>query len=109
MKRTEGAEHLPDFFQPLDKNYWAKNEKNEHNCALCLCTFVRMEPSERRRHHCRRCGLAICGSCCQNSKYISKQDLSNNKATDKICDRCDFQIANPLLDEWATTIKIRQQ
>ena len=41
-----------------------------------------------------------------NAKFIAKSD---EKATDKICDKCDFEIANPKLPEWAGEIRIRQR
>ncbi|KAG7382872.1 hypothetical protein PHYPSEUDO_004271 [Phytophthora pseudosyringae] len=56
-----GVSHLAEAakpavtMQPLSKMTWTESD----HCFLCLKTFR----TYRRRHHCRFCGEAICGSC----------------------------------------------
>ena len=102
----EGFDALPEQAEMLDKNDWKDREKLEKKCELCQCTFGNKLTSDRNKHHCRRCGAAICHQCCQNSKYISKNE---NSLTDKICDRCDFEIANPFINDWADETYLRQK
>ncbi|GMF41262.1 unnamed protein product [Phytophthora fragariaefolia] len=56
-----GVGHLAEVAKPavtmqyLSKMTWAESD----HCYLCLKTFR----TYRRRHHCRFCGEAVCGSC----------------------------------------------
>ena len=58
-------EHLPDTHEPFTDADWKGNEKAEKNCALCQCTFTKnkLVSKGRDKHHCRRCGDAVCTSC----------------------------------------------
>ena len=66
---------------------------------LCLCSFKKF--TDRARHHCRRCGQAVCTTCFKNQKYLSQSDPEKYE----ICDECDFAMANPHLELWAGQIK----
>ncbi|KAK1942755.1 1-phosphatidylinositol 3-phosphate 5-kinase FAB1 [Phytophthora citrophthora] len=56
-----GVSHFTDAAKPavtmqhLSKMTWTESD----HCCLCLKTFR----TYRRRHHCRFCGEAVCGSC----------------------------------------------
>eukprot|EP01126_Amoeba_proteus_P054474 TRINITY_DN6704_c0_g1_i9.p1 TRINITY_DN6704_c0_g1~~TRINITY_DN6704_c0_g1_i9.p1 ORF type:complete len:492 (-),score=147.03 TRINITY_DN6704_c0_g1_i9:199-1674(-) len=55
------------------------------SCAVCDTKFT----FTNRRHHCRDCGLIVCGTCSQNKKFIPKQ------GEQRICDNCYFGTGNP--------------
>ena len=59
MRATEGFEHLPEHFKALDANFWKDKASQELYCEICQCTFNKLSATQKR-HHCRRCGLAIC-------------------------------------------------
>ena len=89
MKAEEGNETLPEKWQVYTRDKWKDREENESHCFICEVTFKKMS-SERGRHHCRRCGKAVCSTCFKNKKKISKTDANEYE----ICDKCDFDIAN---------------
>eukprot|EP00475_Leptophrys_vorax_P002916 TRINITY_DN1165_c0_g1_i3.p1 TRINITY_DN1165_c0_g1~~TRINITY_DN1165_c0_g1_i3.p1 ORF type:complete len:907 (-),score=264.81 TRINITY_DN1165_c0_g1_i3:479-3130(-) len=69
---------------------WVPDEDQE-SCTLCNKNFTMI----RRRHHCRRCGLLVCGNCSKQTRILS--NISDTKPQ-RICDPCvpivDQQIAN---------------
>jgi hypothetical protein len=56
---------------------WVTNE----DAPVCQCCETKFSML-KRRHHCRRCGLVICGDC------NSKKAKSGGKSTVKVCDGC---------------------
>eukprot|EP01114_Cavostelium_apophysatum_P020568 TRINITY_DN6934_c0_g1_i2.p1 TRINITY_DN6934_c0_g1~~TRINITY_DN6934_c0_g1_i2.p1 ORF type:complete len:939 (+),score=251.24 TRINITY_DN6934_c0_g1_i2:1960-4776(+) len=52
------------------------NEANQ--CTLCGEGFTVI----KRRHHCRRCGRLVCGSCSENKVKLP------NQGTSRVCDDC---------------------
>jgi hypothetical protein len=53
---------------------------SSQRCTICACKFTMI----RRRHHCRRCGILVCGPC--STKRICLKRRSNEKV--RACDRC---------------------
>lgn len=49
-----------------DKQHWVKDDTSD-SCLLCSDTFSLL----KRRHHCRRCGLLVCGAC-SNKKFAQQ-------------------------------------
>ncbi|TNV83061.1 hypothetical protein FGO68_gene318 [Halteria grandinella] len=58
---------------------WDPNEGAE-NCTLCKSKFSIL----KRKHHCRKCGVLVCGSCSGNSWYAP----GYTDAKVRICDTC---------------------
>ena len=48
-------------------------------CQRCQAAFTVV----KRRHHCRRCGILACSSCCSNFRY-----LANLEKQKRVCDQC---------------------
>eukprot|EP01102_Stenamoeba_stenopodia_P020525 TRINITY_DN8035_c0_g1_i2.p1 TRINITY_DN8035_c0_g1~~TRINITY_DN8035_c0_g1_i2.p1 ORF type:complete len:835 (-),score=213.56 TRINITY_DN8035_c0_g1_i2:232-2736(-) len=48
-------------------------------CAVCNTQFTML----KRRHHCRKCGLVVCGNCSEN-----KRKLQQNTKAVRVCDTC---------------------
>ena len=48
-------------------------------CQRCGTQFTVL----KRRHHCRRCGVLACGSCCSRFRY-----LTNLEKVKRVCDHC---------------------
>ena len=92
LREEEGVDSLPDTYQVFSQANWKEKEKSEKICKLCHVTFNAWN-SDKSRHHCRRCGIAVCTTCSANQKRLSKADSESYK----VCDRCDFEIANPYL------------
>jgi len=61
------------------KSTWEPNEQGE-DCAQCKQRFNML----RRRHHCRKCGMLVCGPCSSNSWYVP--GYSDRKV--RMCDGC---------------------
>jgi hypothetical protein len=90
IRAEEGINSLPETWKAYTRDTWKDREENESHCFICEVTFQKLQ-SDRRRHHCRRCGRAVCTTCFKNKKKISKSDPTEYE----ICDKCDFDIANP--------------
>eukprot|EP00743_Colponemidia_sp_Colp-15_P005626 GILK01006048.1.p1 GENE.GILK01006048.1~~GILK01006048.1.p1 ORF type:complete len:905 (+),score=176.97 GILK01006048.1:32-2716(+) len=69
--RREAPVWLPDSHSP--------------SCQLCIMNFTLM----KRRHHCRRCGKVVCGSCSSHSALLPNIDA--NKEV-RVCDLCYAEI-----------------
>ena len=104
MRSEEGLDFLPEKWQAYTKADWQDRQDLEQHCSICEVGFKKMS-SDRSRHHCRRCGKAVCSTCFKNKKKISKNDPTEYE----ICDKCDFEIANPNLKDWLRKIKDQQQ
>lgn len=66
---------------------WVKDNETSMcmRCAVAFSTF-------RRRHHCRACGLVVCGAC---SRFRAKLDFSRN-LEDRVCCYCyEVLVKNP--------------
>ncbi|KAE9339654.1 hypothetical protein PF008_g11466 [Phytophthora fragariae] len=76
-----GVGHLAEAAKPavtmqhLSKMTWTESDR----CCLCLKTFR----TYRRRHHCRFCGEAVCGSC-SGFVNLSSFDVNYEGGTDNI-------------------------
>lgn len=64
--------------QPAGRAVW-KQDKEASDCVICHRGWTTL----RRRHHCRKCGLLVCGTCSQ-----SKIVLSLSKGKERVCDNC---------------------
>jgi len=62
------------FYAPI----WIPDNKTKY-CTICKVAFTPI----RRRHHCRCCGLIICGSC-----SMSRAILPTEKNAVRICWKC---------------------
>ncbi|XP_059471700.1 zinc finger FYVE domain-containing protein 26 isoform X2 [Neocloeon triangulifer] len=76
---------------PPSKSGWVPNDE----VTECMC--CRMVPFSmfNRRHHCRRCGRVVCGSC---SNHRSKVD-GYGELQVRICDDCFFAMKKDILPE----------
>eukprot|EP00658_Telonema_sp_P-2_P084991 TRINITY_DN9584_c0_g1_i5.p1 TRINITY_DN9584_c0_g1~~TRINITY_DN9584_c0_g1_i5.p1 ORF type:complete len:165 (-),score=12.27 TRINITY_DN9584_c0_g1_i5:356-850(-) len=77
MASTEAteAEHAAP---PEEAALWQPDYASE-TCCLCGVRFWLF----KRRHHCRKCGLLVCGSC-----SVARVPLPFLKAAARVCDRC---------------------
>merc|ERR1712137_11471 len=73
-KQATGQEMDPDEIAPV----WIP-DKLLKNCMLCDAKFTTIN----RRHHCRKCGKLVCGSC-SSKKY----KLENMGKVCRVCDMC---------------------
>jgi ankyrin repeat protein len=64
---------------------WIKDDFRD-DCMLCYIPFTFVV----RRHHCRLCGLLLCGDCC-----TKKVTLKPGTSTTRCCDCC-FNLLRPL-------------
>ena len=67
---------------------WVPDEEGA-GCSICHMEFS----ITRRRHHCRRCGSLVCGSC--SDHFISLDDSishSQSSAPVRVCDRCEIKL-----------------
>lgn len=101
-------EMIKDSVRP---EYWAKDSES-HSCSLCKQIFGSnddMNQSElfyretstgsgsssqdspvhsvidKRRHHCRGCGMAVCNKCSLNRKAVPEHGWTGNV---RVCDNC---------------------
>tara|TARA_B110001454_G_scaffold205585_1_gene215309 strand:- start:403 stop:735 length:333 start_codon:yes stop_codon:yes gene_type:complete len=62
----------------LAKTVWMKNSAT-NQCVRCSKRFT----TKRRKHHCRKCKVLVCSSCCP-----SKQRLMINGKQERVCNVC---------------------
>lgn len=60
-------------------------DKLSKECALCKLSFSMIN----RKHHCRKCGSCICGSC---SKKRLRIPNSGSQVRHRVCDKCAVDI-----------------
>jgi FYVE/RhoGEF/PH domain-containing protein 5/6 len=70
--KGDQAESGTDYTAPV----WV-SDKSSSQCTICLNDFSLIN----RRHHCRKCGILICGNC-------SKGRLKIGSDMVRVCDRC---------------------
>jgi len=65
--------------KPQEKAMWQLDIRHDRcqNCAGLFTVF-------RRRHHCRACGLLVCGGCSRNKLVVPSYGTVEQRA----CDRC---------------------
>ena len=56
-----------------------ESDKEGANCRICNTGFTAI----KRRHHCRKCGLLVCGGCSNNTVFL--QTLQRYS---RVCDTC---------------------
>eukprot|EP00055_Hartaetosiga_balthica_P004933 m.13731 g.13731 ORF g.13731 m.13731 type:complete len:285 (+) comp4190_c0_seq2:83-937(+) len=74
-------------------------DSNAATCSLCNKNFNIF----KRRHHCRDCGLLVCGECSMNSKTLSH---GVNSTRHRVCDTCfnDPSSTENLIEDYANDI-----
>lgn len=83
--------------------------KSEH-CGLCQAPFsskvsMLLSTKDKQKHHCRRCGIAVCTLCSGSPKRrLSKIDKNKYR----VCDECDTLMSNVNFDQMYQTC-LRQQ
>ncbi|PNF30079.1 hypothetical protein B7P43_G04236 [Cryptotermes secundus] len=84
-----GSAHSEDFVMPAavpSKNEWVPNDE----VTECMCCQSVAFSMFNRRHHCRRCGRVICGSCStQRTKVMGYDSVAV-----RVCDDCHQQMVN---------------
>ena len=60
---------------------WVPDEEGL-GCVICHAEFSLV----RRRHHCRKCGALVCGSCSDHFLPL------NNEPAARVCDNCEIQL-----------------
>ncbi|XP_063981804.1 uncharacterized protein LOC135164934 isoform X2 [Diachasmimorpha longicaudata] len=81
--------HVPDFVMPLHpptRDEWIPNDK-ARECSCCRNVIFSMF---NRRHHCRRCGRVVCGSCSHQRMMVAGYA---NSVRVRICNDCKKQTA----------------
>jgi len=73
MAFAEKAQQVESELAPV----W-EHDKEAKNCRLCNSLFTVIN----RRHHCRRCGKLVCGSCSANKTKLPSQGMC------RVCDQC---------------------
>ena len=65
---------------------WVPDEEGG-GCSICHADFS----ITRRRHHCRKCGSLVCGSCSDHFISLDK-GLTDSQSTARVrvCDRCEL-------------------
>ncbi|XP_015120679.1 uncharacterized protein LOC107043630 [Diachasma alloeum] len=79
----------PDFVMPLHaptREEWIPNDK-ARECSCCRNVIFSMF---NRRHHCRRCGRVVCGSCSNQRMMVAGYA---NSVRVRICNDCKKQTA----------------
>ncbi|CAH6843691.1 zinc finger FYVE domain-containing protein 26 isoform X1 [Phodopus roborovskii] len=83
-ERTSPQTQLPLEFVPPEappaKDQWVPDER-ECTCMVCCRERFTMF---NRRHHCRRCGRLVCGSC--STKKMEVEGCRENPT--RVCDQC---------------------
>ncbi|KAJ3315357.1 hypothetical protein HDV04_003750 [Boothiomyces sp. JEL0838] len=64
----------------FDAPIWMPDESAQ-SCLVCFNKFTFFN----RKHHCRSCGILVCGACSQNSFYIPSR---NGEKKARVCDTC---------------------
>ena len=89
----------PSKFGPNSVDTWM-NDNSSPFCLLCKENF---HPLLRRRHHCRYCGLLLCGSCTSHKTIVGD-------SFDRVCDACavtllppNISSAYPGLKKWSSS------
>ena len=54
-------------------------------CSICHCEFS----ITRRRHHCRKCGVLVCGAC---SDHFVKLPSGDQSTEVRVCDNCEIKL-----------------
>jgi FYVE zinc finger len=80
-------ENLPDVDGDgklvTDSSEWVEDDSS-NNCLLCNAPFT----MTKRRHHCRRCGMLVCGKC-STKKF---RHYANGVKMHRVCDGCFNQL-----------------
>mmetsp|Transcript_48974 Transcript_48974/g.36056 ORF Transcript_48974/g.36056 Transcript_48974/m.36056 type:complete len:121 (+) Transcript_48974:562-924(+) len=83
---TTTGTHVNQYFQETLNTSaelhvrWMPNDKGRR-CCVCNKKF---RPVIRRRHHCRCCGLLVCGTCSPEKDYV--QGYQDAKV--RVCQLC---------------------
>ncbi|XP_074092155.1 zinc finger FYVE domain-containing protein 26 isoform X2 [Macrotis lagotis] len=77
--------------KPPDRQQWVPDEM-EITCMVCRSEHFTMF---NRRHHCRRCGRLVCGSC--STKKMVVESSRENPA--RVCDQCYNHYNKPSPEE----------
>ncbi|XP_021918501.1 uncharacterized protein LOC110829239 isoform X4 [Zootermopsis nevadensis] len=84
-----GSTHSKEFLMPAvvpSKNEWVPNDE----ITECMCCQSVAFSMFNRRHHCRRCGRVICGSCStQRMKVVGYGTVAV-----RVCDDCHCEVEN---------------
>jgi len=92
---------LPETCKIYNESDWKAKSKTETNCGLCEYRFDQTLGKIIGQHHCRRCGIAICSTCGSIEARLSKVDPNQYR----VCDKCDFELSNPVLIDVDNQIK----
>lgn len=79
------AEQQPGERGSFTAPVWAQ-DRSATCCALCQTGFTAI----KRRHHCRACGVLVCGQCSK-----ARLLLPVDKKAVRVCDSCKNNAANP--------------
>ena len=66
----------------MSRGRWVPDEEGS-GCSLCHSDFS----LTRRRHHCRRCGVLVCGSC--SDHFVVLPSVTTEV---RVCDACDIEM-----------------
>jgi hypothetical protein len=73
---------------PPPISHWVPDEEGA-GCSICHAEFS----LTRRRHHCRKCGSLVCGSCSDHFISLDRTvSASQSSAPVRVCDRCEVTL-----------------
>jgi|LauGreDrversion4_2_1035121.scaffolds.fasta_scaffold26844_4 hypothetical protein len=73
---------------PVHPKHWVPDEEGAA-CSICHAEFS----ITRRRHHCRKCGSLVCGSCSDHFVQIDDSgSTSNTPSPVRVCDKCEVKL-----------------
>merc|ERR1719265_1970537 len=61
-------------------------EADTENCSICNAKFSRL--AMRFRHHCRNCGLCVCGSCSTKQIVDVGKENAGKQEFKRVCRDC---------------------
>lgn len=74
---------------PTDKEKWLDDDLSP-GCLLCASNFTMTS----RRHHCRRCGLLVCGNC-SHHKFTAPNEPKPQRACDPCYSILRYRVLHP--------------
>eukprot|EP01065_Artemidia_motanka_P027089 TRINITY_DN32326_c0_g1_i1.p1 TRINITY_DN32326_c0_g1~~TRINITY_DN32326_c0_g1_i1.p1 ORF type:complete len:833 (+),score=205.03 TRINITY_DN32326_c0_g1_i1:69-2501(+) len=78
-----------------------KWQADMEKCSLCTADVVTRFAGvgvglQKDRHHCRHCGLCVCGKCSPNVAWMTQQNGVTSDKQLRVCVRCEDVLRSPL-------------
>jgi hypothetical protein len=96
------SRRLDDVSEDLEVE-WV-SDKSSKNCVLCLSVFTTLK---RRRHHCRKCGRLVCGTCSKRKLVLNGK---YGQTPQRVCDGCFLTLTQKkIFKEMNTTRREKEE